>query len=505
MTWRLFYLAVLFTLFTAKPILAFEPLEASIRELQTELESGRLTSLELVDFYLARIEAFDQSGPKLNSIAFINPQARHDAQALDGERREKGARGPLHGIPILVKDNYETRGMPTTAGSKALAGFAPDRDAEMVARLRAAGAILLGKTNMHEFAYGIESWGSAFGVTRNPYDPGRNPGGSSGGTGAAVAANFAAAGLGSDTCGSIRIPASHNALVGLRGTQGASSRRGIIPLSSTQDIGGPLARNVTDLALLLDVTVGYDPEDPQTAAGFGRFEGSFHDALDREALRGKRIGLVRELRYQGPEDGEIARIFDTAMDQMRPLGAEVITVSLPDADTDLFGRSDGYYLLIHDFGRDLDSYLSTRPEEPLHSLQEIIASGLAIPQVQQRLQGSLALQSDPKEIYLEEFSRRERLKSLIFEVMARNNLDALAYPTMRQVAVPTSDEQAGENCLLAANSGLPAITVPAGFSSEGLPVGLELLGRPWDDARLLSLAFAFEQATRHRRPPELGQ
>src|SRR6056297_4300858 len=297
--------------------------EASIEDLQVELNSGRITSVELVDFYLNRIEMYDQSGPALNSIAHISTDARLEAQALDEERRQSGARGLLHGIPILVKDNYETRGMPTEAGSKTLEGYTPDRDAEMVARLRAAGAIILAKTNMHEFAYGIETWGSAFGKTRNPYDPTRNPGGSSGGTGAAVAANFAVAGLGSDTCGSIRIPSAHNALVGLRGTQGSSSRAGIIPLSSTQDIGGPLARSVADLALLLDVTVGYDPEDPQTAAGFGHFEGSFLDALDREALRGKRIGLVRELRYQGPEDGEIARIFDTAMDQMKPLGAEV--------------------------------------------------------------------------------------------------------------------------------------------------------------------------------------
>ncbi|HKK23855.1 MAG TPA: amidase, partial [Pseudohaliea sp.] len=232
----------------------FNPLEKSILELQVALEGGKTSSADLVDFYLERIERFDDKGPALNSMATLNPRAREQAAMLDRERRKNGPRGPLHGIPLVVKDNYQTEDMPTEAGSRSLAGFAPPEDAELVRRLRAAGVIMLGKTNMHEFAYGIESVGSAFGITRNPYDPGRNPGGSSGGTGAAVAANFAVAGLGSDTCGSIRIPAAHNALVGLRGTQGASSRNGIIPLSSTQDIGGPLARSVTDLAMLLDVT-----------------------------------------------------------------------------------------------------------------------------------------------------------------------------------------------------------------------------------------------------------
>lgn len=505
MTCRMFLFSLLLTLLSSKSIFAFDPVEASIQELQVELDSGNITSVDLVDLYLARIQAFDQAGPRLNSIAFINPQAREEARALDLERRQKGARSPLHGIPVLVKDNYETLGMPTTAGSKSLAGFAPDHDAELVARLRTAGAVILGKTNMHEFAFGIETWGSAFGVTRNPYDPTRNPGGSSGGTGAAVAANFAVAGLGSDTCGSIRIPAAHNALVGLRGTQGASSRDGIIPLSSTQDIGGPLARSVTDLALLLDVTAGYDPDDPQTAVSVGHLEGSYLDGLSLEALRGKRIGVVSDLRYQDPEDEEVARVFDTAMEQVRALGAETVSVSLPILSAEVFQRMDGYYLLMHDAGRDLDFYLSTRPGAPVHSLREIIETQLAIPQVQERLQAALSLQSDPKEIYLEEFYKRARLGLAIFQIMATNRLDALAYPTMRQVAAEVSEEQSGETCRLASNSGFPAVTVPAGFTAAGMPVGLEFLGRPWDDARLLGLAFAFEQATRHRHPPELSK
>ena len=476
-------------------------IEASIGELQSKLNAGQITSVDLVDFYLARIEAYDKNGPALNSIAYINPLAREEAQALDQERQQNGSRGPLHGIPILVKDNYETIGMPTGAGSKSLAGFAPDRDAELVARLRAAGAIILGKTTMHEFAYGIETWGSAFGKTRNPYDPERNPGGSSGGTGAAVAANFAVAGLGSDTCGSIRIPASHNSLVGLRGTQGSSSRCGIIPLSSTQDIGGPLARSIADLALILDITVGHDPEDPQTTPVSPRLQGTFMDALDPDALSGKRIGIVSELRYRGPEDRNVASVFDTAIQQMEALGVETVTVSLPVLEEEIYQVFGGFYVLQHDFSNDIDSYLYSRPGAPVQSLREIIETGLVIPEVQRHLQTSLDLQNDPDEIYLEEFSKRERLKAAIHEVMERHELDALAYPAIRQIAARVNEEQSDDNCHLASNSGFPAITVPAGFSEEGMPVGLELLGRPWDDARLVGMAFAFEKATRHRRAP----
>lgn len=482
-----------------------ELLEASIEDLQVELNSGRITSVELVDFYLNRIEMYDQSGPALNSIAHINPDAQMEAQALDEERQQSGARSLLHGIPFLVKDNYETRGMPTEAGSKTLEGYAPGRDAELVSRLREAGAIILAKTNMHEFAYGIETWGSSFGKARNPYDPTRNPGGSSGGTGAAVAANFAVAGLGSDTCGSIRYPASHNSLVGLRGTQGASSRSGIIPLSSTQDIGGPLARSVTDLATILDATVGYDPVDPQTAASFGRFNGSFLDELNSQALDGKRIGIVKELLPLGSGSEEVSVVFDEAIEQLKELGVEIELVSLPFLENEMIEEQNGYYVLVRDFGRDLNSYLTSRPEAPVESLDEIIAMELAIPEVQVYLQESWNLQDDPSEIYMEELVKRDQLKRAIYEVMAEYKLDALAYPTTKTIAAKIELQQSENNCQISANSGFPAITVPAGFSKEGMPVGLELLGRPWDDERLVGMAYSFEQATRHRRPPNFDK
>jgi len=255
-------------------------LEASIAELQTRMTRGEITSLDLVRAYLARIEAYDQKGPTLNAVSTINPDALEIAAALDAERAEGGPRGPLHGIPIIVKDNYETTEMETAAGSNVLRGWIPPHDAFLVTRLREAGAVILAKATMHEFAYGITNIGSRFGFTRNPYQLDRVPGGSSGGTGAAVAANFAAAGMGSDTSGSIRIPAALNNLVGLRATQGLLSRTGIVPLSSTQDVGGQLARSVADLALVMDALVGYDPKDPQTAWGVGRAPESYADALD---------------------------------------------------------------------------------------------------------------------------------------------------------------------------------------------------------------------------------
>ena len=288
----------------------FEVAERSIGELQAAMDAGTATSEQLVEMYLARIEAYDEQGPALNTIIALNPAAADTARGLDAERLATGARGPLHGVPILIKDNYDMSGLPTTNGSIAMAGLMPPDDAFQVRRLREAGVVILGKTNMHEFARGITTVSSIGGQTLNPYDTSRNPGGSSGGTGAAVAASFAAAGMGSDTCGSIRIPSAHNNLVGLRGTSGLSSRDGVVPLSHTQDIAGPLVRNVTDLALLLDATVGSDPSDPVTAAADGNIPNSYTASLDADTLRGARLGVLTMLVRQDPEDEPVARVID---------------------------------------------------------------------------------------------------------------------------------------------------------------------------------------------------
>jgi Asp-tRNA(Asn)/Glu-tRNA(Gln) amidotransferase A subunit family amidase len=259
----------------------------------------------------------------------LNPAAVDEAVALDEERRLGRVRGPLHGIPVVIKDNYETRDMPTTGGSAALAGFTTGRDAFQVQKLRDAGVVILGKTNLHELAAGIITISSLGGQTRNPYDPARTPGGSSGGTAAAVAASFAVAGMASDTCGSIRIPAANNNLFGLRGTAGLSSRTGIIPLSHTQDIGGPLARTVVDLALMLDATVGEDPADPVTAASRGQLNGRFRDRLAPDALKGARIGVLKALFGSSPEDEEVTGIVRKALDVMKAQGAELLEVQIP--------------------------------------------------------------------------------------------------------------------------------------------------------------------------------
>jgi amidase len=311
---------------------SFDVMEKSIEELQRAMREKQVTSRQLVDIYLARIDAYDKRGPSLNAVMAVNARARDAADALDAERMSRGPRGPLHGIPVLVKDNYETTEMPTTAGSIALAAFHPARDSVLVKRLKAAGAVILGKTTMHELASGIVTVGSGFGQARNPYDLDRNPGGSSGGTGAAIAANFASGGMGSDTCGSIRNPASHNNLVGLRGTQGLASRTGIVPLSSTQDIGGPIARSIEDLAIMLDATVGPDPSDPSTAIATGQVPRSYRAGLNPGALKGARLGVLRSQFGTAGDDQEVATIINRSLDLLRKTGAEVTDIAIPGLD-----------------------------------------------------------------------------------------------------------------------------------------------------------------------------
>ena len=483
---------------------SWDPLEASIPELQAAMESGRISAVELVDFYLARIAALDPGDDGLNAIAAVNGSARAHAALLDAERVERGARGPLHGIPLVLKDNFHTTDMPTTAGSQLLAGFLAADDATLVRRLREAGAIMLAKANMHEFAYGITNVGSGFGATRNPYDPSRNPGGSSGGVAVAVTANYAAAGLGTDTCGSIRIPAAHNNLVGIRATQGLISRRGIIPLSHTQDIAGPIARSVTDLALLLDAVVGVDPDDPQTAEAYGRPPERYTEGLNPLALNGARIGILEDLLLVEPADAAVAEVMGRAVAQLQSLGAVVVRVSLPEIWEILEPRLDGLFVLVHEFKRDIDAYFAMTPGVPVHSLADVLASGNYHPDVEAALLASEAMGEHTRREYLEAMLDRPRLRQLVLALMARERLDVLVYPSIRQVAARLGEPQPGSNCALSANSGLPALTLAAGFTATGMPVGIELLGTPWSEARLLSLGYAYEQAARHRMPPRLA-
>lgn len=406
----------------------FDVTEKSILELQSAMQSGAVTSRQLVELYLARITAYDRQGPALNAISATNPQALAAADALDEERRTRGARGPLHGIPVLVKDNYETIEMPTANGSIALATFHPKSDAFIVRRLKQAGAVVLGKTNMHELAMGITSVGSQFGRVRNPYDLDRNPGGSSGGTGAAIAANLAAAGMGSDTCGSIRIPSSHNNLFGLRGTQGLSSRSGIVPLSSTQDIGGPLTRSITDLALMLDATVGVDPADPVTRRSEGRIPKSYRDALDRGALQGARLGVLRSLFGAAPEDQEVTGIVNKWIEALKKAGAEPVDVAIPGLDEMLKNSS----LIAPEFKFDFADYLARHPEAPVKSLSELLERGL----YHHELEARIRLRNEPATRETEQYRRAQIKRTLtrqaVEAAMEESRVTALIYPTLRR-------------------------------------------------------------------------
>ena len=475
----------------------FEVHEQSIVDLQAAMTARRVTSRGLVDSYLARIQAYDQAGPRINSIVLLNPRAREEADALDRERAEKGARGPLHGIPVLIKDNYDTADMPTTGGALALATLQPAADAFQVKKLRDAGAVILGKTTMHELASGITNISSHTGQTRNPYDLNRTPGGSSGGTGAAIGASFAAAGMGSDTCGSIRIPAANQNLVGLRGTQGLSSRTGIMPLSSTQDIGGPLARTVTDLAIMLDATVGPDPADASTKESAGHIPKSYRDGLVEGGLKGVRIGVLRSLWGGAPEDDEVSGIVRKALDGMKTHGAEVMDVAVPGLD-DLLRDSS---VIADEFKFDLMAYLARQPNAPVKSLGDVIDRGLH----HDALDANFRLRNSPEkretEHYRQALIKRRATRAAVLATLEEQRVDVLVYPTLRRKPAVIGDPQIGTNCQLSATTGLPAISMPAGFTNDGLPIGLELLGPAWSEAALLKYAYSWEQAAKPRRPP----
>ena len=410
---------------TAMPAAAIEVTEASITQLQAALASGAVTSRQLVVAYSDRIVAYDGQGPALNSIVTLNPVALAQADALDRERKAKGPRGPLHGIPVLVKDNFDTNDMPTSGGALALATLQPARDAFQVARLRSAGAIILGKTAMHELAAGTTTISSLTGQSRNPYDLLRSPGGSSGGTGAAIAASFAAAGMGSDTCGSIRIPAAYQNLFGLRTTRGLASRTGVIPLSDTQDVAGPLARSVADLAIMLDATVGTDAADAVTIGASAHKPESYLDSLKPGSLKGARIGVLRSLFAIVPDDVDGKAVYDRAIAALRAAGAEVIEVAIPGLDEMLNDASASK----HEFVEDLRRYLAAHPGAPVKSLADIVNAGLHHDQLDARLRDPLASPDRQSPAYQLLLAKRVVARAATDALLAKERLDALLYPT----------------------------------------------------------------------------
>jgi Asp-tRNA(Asn)/Glu-tRNA(Gln) amidotransferase A subunit family amidase len=478
-----------------RPAAPVEVYEATVAELQRAMAEGRTTSAALVDAYLARIAAYEQRGPELNALIRLNPGALADARRLDGERRAGRLRGPLHGIPIILKDNFDTRDLPTSGGSLALANHRTADDAFVVGRLRDAGAVILAKSNMHELAAGITTISSLGGQTCNPYDPRRTPGGSSGGTGAAIAASFAALGWGSDTCGSIRIPAAFGSLVGLRPTQGLFSRTGVMPLSHTQDVPGPLARTVADLALALDATVGPDAADSATRVLAGRPLPRFADSLSAGALRGARIGILTH--YFADADGEILDTVRAAIRTMHAAGADTVSVTIAGFDSLLAGTS----VINFEHEHDLLAYLARTPGAPVASLGALLATGLEHEALEARFRLADTMGTRDSPAYRRALARQAAVRSRITALLDSLRLDALVYPTMRRRPALIGDPQLGSTCNLSAQTGLPALALPAGFTADGLPVSVELLGRAFGDVRLVALGYAFEQLGSRRRAP----
>ncbi len=487
----------------------FELLESTIEDVHSAMEGGRLTCRSLVESYIDRIEAYDAAGPRLNAIQYLNARALNEADALDGAMRSDGMVGPLHCIPVLLKDQVQTSDMPTTYGSALFQDFIPSRDASIVTRLKEAGAIILAKTNMGEFA--SRYVGSAFGVIRNAYDPDRNPSGSSGGTAAGIAANFGMVGIGEDTGGSVRGPAAVHSLVGLRPTLQLVSRRGMMPANPTHDTMGPITRTVTDAAILLDAIVGYDPEDPITAYAVGRVPETYTTSLDADGLRGARIGVLREPMDSGTDPSsddyeKVKVVIDRAIQDLESLGAEVVDpLVIPELET------------VRDIGnsfeteRAMNDYLAGLGNAPVTTLREILLSGVVTPWRARGMMGSVGKTTDDPG-YLEVIQKREKLRRAVLKAMADEALDAIVYatfdhqPTLIAPDVETNPDPAddygrGSNRSLSPAVGFPALTVPAGFTTDALPVGLEFLGRPFTEEMLLGLGYAFEQATHHRRPP----
>lgn len=486
----------------------FQIMEASISDIHRGFQSGKLTCRGLVEQYLGRIKAYDQKGPALNAMLYVNPKALEQAEAMDKAFKRGDKLKPLYCIPVVLKDNYGTADMPTTGGSLALKGMQPAKDAFTVARLRESGALILGKTNLHELALAGVTVSSLGGQTKNPYDLTRTPGGSSGGTGVALAANFATVGTGSDTVNSIRSPSSANSLVGIRPTRGLISRAGIIPVSFTQDAAGPLARTVNDAAVMLDVMAGYDPDDPVTAFGIGKIPATYTAFLDRNGLSGVRIGVLRTLFGTGSDHEEVNRVMSAALEALKRQGAVLAEVDEPAFDTGMLNTA--LDVQKYEYKYQLNRYLQEQPNPPVHSLADLIATGNYYkPSLEKFLASAQGYEDGLNEPdYKDRRVKIEELRVQLANAMAKNHVVALVYPHQKRLPVLIGElNQVERNGILAAITGFPAITVPAGFSTPtasapiGVPVGIEFLGSPFSEPQLLKLAYGFEQATHARKPP----
>jgi len=490
----------------------FHLLETTIEDIHAALQSRRITCRQLVNLYLKRIEAYDKEGPRLNAVQTINSRALQEADRLDAAYASSGPVGPLHCIPVLLKDQVETSDMPTTYGSAVFKDFTPRRDATITTKMKKAGAIIIAKTNMGEFAAGYV--GSAFGIARNPYDPARSPSGSSSGTGAGIAANFATVGIAEDTGGSVRGPAALNNLVGLRPTVPLVSRFGMMPATPSQDTLGPVARTVKDAALLLDVIAGYDPNDPVTAYAAGQVPPTYTAFLYKEGLRGARLGVIREpfdpkTDTSSDDYKKVRAAMDKALAEMKRLGAEVVDpITIPQLKDRVKKTFDDNFF---ETEQAIDAYLARHPNAPMKTLREILLSGKVVPSRSTRLMTNVGRTTDEPG-YVKVLLLREETRQIVLQLMADNRLDALVYATFDYPpAVIPADVMTnpsfvdladpGNNRRLAPILGFPAMSVPAGFTADGLPVGIEFMGRPFAEPTLFKVGYAYEQATRNRKPP----
>ncbi|HZX68050.1 MAG TPA: amidase family protein [Candidatus Elarobacter sp.] len=491
---------------------AFKIEETTIAAVHAAFKARTLTCHKLVAGYLARIAKYDKQGPAINALVTINPDALVIADSLDGRYAKAGPVGPLHCVPMIVKDNYETRDLQTTAGSLALKGWIPLQDATFVARIRAAGAIVLAKSNMAEWAFSPYETVSSIlpGYTKNPYALDRVTAGSSGGTAAAVAANEGESGLGTDTGNSIRGPSSHNDLVGIRSTMGLTSRAGVVPLANSSDIAGPMARTVADAVEIFNVVAGEDPDDPVTAASRGHRESDYRKFVVPGGLKGARIGVLRQAYEHTDRDGrptqdsEVVAVFEKAVKDLQKAGATIVDPAGIDSLNAITRGGGGCAV----FKYDLQRYFAARGQNaPVKSIDDILRSRAYHPSVQLKLQTENADTIPPENnpACKAREAMRERLRTAVTAMMDSLHLDALVYPTWSNPPRLIGDlnTPAGDNSqLFSPTTGFPAITVPMGYTRNNrLPAGMSFFGRAWSEGELITLAYGYEQATHHRRPP----
>ena len=495
------------TIASAQRASTFRVEETTIAAVHAAFRAHALTCHALVQRYLDRIDAYDKRGPAINAIVTLNPAALTVADSLDRRFAREGLTGPLHCVPMIVKDNFETNDLQTTAGSLALKGWIPPRDATMVRRIRDAGAIVLAKSNMAEWAFTPYETVSSIlpGYTKNPYALDRVTAGSSGGTAAAVAANLGLAGLGTDTGNSIRGPSAHNALVGIRSTMGLTSRAGVVPLSNGADIAGPMARTVADAAAVFQVVAGEDADDPVTAASRGKRDADYRSFVVPDGLNGARIGVLRQAYERPSTDSEVVAVFTRGLDQLRANGATIVEPARVDSLDAILRSASGS---CNAFKYDLERYFAARGSNaPVKTVDEILKGRQFHPTVELRLQQAQAVTQPPETApgCASREAMRDRLRAAVLAMMDSLHLDALVYPTWSNPPRLIGDLNTphGDNSqLFSPATGFPAITVPMGYTrGDQLPAGMTFFGRPWSEGKLITLSYGFEQATHHRRAP----